>query len=221
MPLKGCRLIASLLVLFTGVGCVSVFNEKPPVSGVDIARERFRKSPVYVTYSETFIHGEDGVQGADVHNLMRQVGDMVNRAFLERLRRKGVGLELFDLRVPPEEGFALPMTLPASPLLSGGGTRVAMWVDEDATAMYGGWRLGARHDAAFHVFNDTVELQLVSVVTVVDQVGHAVWQASARSRKQFDNWASGEHLAALTARFVMNAAGRNADAILGHAVSTR
>ena len=208
----GCRLclLAVLLLCAPAAGCVSLFTERGAAGGVDHAREYVEVREASVTYTEARVVWGDGLQAREIQDMAGSVGARVNRAFLEELQHRRQELELLHLTVHSPEAFSSPITMKASSLLDRSGLRVMMWRTPDPR----GWSVALRHAGDFHVFQDSVEFQLRSVMTLFDDEGQTVWQGAARSRKHHDNWHSGEHLADLSARFVNEAVRDNVDELV-------
>jgi hypothetical protein len=154
------------------------------------------------------------MQGAPINAVSAELSDLVNQAMVDQLRRRAGEARLFSLVIPAEERFGMPVTLPPSHVLAERVVRSSLWASGPPSRE---WSVALRNEVEFNVFSDTVELQIASVLTLFDPVGIPHWQAAARSKKYYDSWASGEHLAALSAKFVMESARENARRLLAHA----
>lgn len=202
-----CRLTRVCAILSLGLlaGCISLLTERGPVGGVDYARDAFEVRSAVVTYSEARIHWEDGLQGREIREMAGFLGDRMNRGFLKDLHEHRQAIQLVSVLPSDMAAFSMPVTMEASSLLDQSVLRVTMWRMPPADM----WTIVLRHSGSFHVFQDSVELQLVSVMTLFDERGGMVWQGAARSPKYHDQWFSGDQLAALSLTFVGDAVREN------------
>lgn len=199
--------------LIVGSGCATTIAGERSQSAVEMSLQNPARPKPAVRFwiSEASLSGSDGMQNAGVVSLAAELVDLVNQAYVNRLRSSAANPVAFDLEVPLPQLFGSPITLPPSPLLDSEVIRSAVYSSFPPQTE---WTLAVRHRIEYNVFSDSVELQLFSVVTVLQPNGMPYWQSAVRSPKYYDNWGTGEQLAALSAHFVSRAVRDNAEQLL-------
>lgn len=186
-------------------GCLGM-HDRPPASALDVSLGERERPAARLYMAETDVYGGDGMRSANVTAMAGEISNIVNEAMVEALRNQTPGSAAFALVVPDAERFGRPVTLAASALLDARHLRGTRW---SGAPPAGEWTAAVRNAVQYEVFSDTVELQVVSVLTVFAPDGRPGWQATARSRKYYDLWSTGDELAHLSVRFVVAAAKEN------------
>lgn len=207
MSIIKAEVLCAILVVSAASGCAALAGERSHSNlEMSLQRQSGEKPAVRFWISEASLTGSDGLRSAGVVAIAGELVDLVNQAYVNRLRSHSEGAVAFELDVPPQQLFGSPITLPPSPTLN---------PDEIRSAVYGSFpprgefTMAVRHRIEYNVFSDSVEMQLLTVVTVLQPNGMPYWQTAARSQKFYDNWGNGEQLAALSAHFAALAVREN------------
>ena len=194
-------------VVIAGGGCATMAGERSQSTlEMSLQRPSGEKPAVRFWISEASLTGSDGLRSAGVVSIAAELVDLVNQAYVNRLRSHSMGARAFELEVPPQQLFGGPITLPPSASLDADEIRSAVY---SSFPPQGEFTMAVRHRIEYNVFSDSVEMQLLSVVTVLQPNGMPYWQTAVRSQKFYDNWGTGEQLAALSAQFAARAVREN------------
>ena len=107
------RLFGIALVYMAG--CAAVTREgRQSTLDMSLQKATVDKPSVRFWISESTVTGGDGLRNAGVISIASELADLVNQAYVNRLRSAPVAANAFELAVPAPQLFGDPITLPPS-----------------------------------------------------------------------------------------------------------